>query len=172
MAARTMADQDQWHRRRRPDEVPTPVAVAVSDFCRRARAPAPAAEVRDALSLLSEEEDFRVPSVTDAEPAARPLGPYAVVDLLRGASPELAAERQKVGYYDLARALADAREQPAPAPLDAPPPPAPLAAASHTVKAPERQSAHPERRRAARAASLTVAERIAPRRREKRPLPE
>src|SRR5437762_84055 len=36
-----MADQDQWHRRRRPDEVPTPVAVAVSDFCRRARAPDP-----------------------------------------------------------------------------------------------------------------------------------
>src|SRR3954469_15919926 len=167
-----MVDQDQWHRRRRPDEVPTPVAVAVSDFCRRARAPAPAAEVRDALSLLSGDDDFRVPSVTDAEPAAQPLGPYAVVDLLRGTAPDLCAERQKVGYYDLARALADAREQPAPAPLDAPPPPpAPLRSESHAVEAPARESAHPERRRAARAASLTVAERIAPKRREKRPLP-
>src|SRR5438874_2679920 len=76
-----MADQDQWHRRRRPDEVPTPVAVAVSDFCRRARAPAPAAEIRDALSLLSGDEDFRVTSVTDAEPAAQPLGPEIRAEL-------------------------------------------------------------------------------------------
>ncbi|HEY8211212.1 MAG TPA: hypothetical protein VIG99_27195 [Myxococcaceae bacterium] len=147
------------------------MAVAVSDFCRRARAPAPAAEVRDALSLLSGDEDFRVPSVTDIEPAARPLGPYAVVDLLRGTAPELCAERQKVGYYDLARALADAREQPAPAPSDAPPPPPPASrrAEPHEIEAP---APEPERRGAARAASLSVAERIAPRRREKRPLPE
>jgi hypothetical protein len=167
-----MADQDQWHRRRRPDEVPTPVAVAVSDFCRRARAPAPAAEVRDALSLLSGDEDFRVTSVTDAEPAARPLGPYAVVDLLRGTAPELAAERQKVGYYDLARALADAREQPAPAPSEAPPP----LAAKPTSEPPPPRPSEPERRRGAKAKAeaeaSTVAERIAPRRREKRPLPE
>jgi len=160
-----MADLDQWHRRRRPDEVPTPVAVAVSDFCRRARAPAPAAEVRDALSLLSGDEDFRVSSVTDAEPAARPLGPYAVVDVLRGTAPELAAERQKVGYYELARALAEAREQPAPAPAEAPPPPPPPARA-----APASERDRP--RAASKAASQSVADRIAPRRREKRPLPE
>ena len=169
-----MADQDQWQRRRRPDEVPTPVAVAVSDFCRRARAPAPAAEVRDALSLLSEDEDFRVPSVTDAEPAARPLGPYAVVDLLRGTAPELCAERQKVGYYALARALADAREQPAAAPPDALPPlpPASRRDEAHGIEALAPAHPEPERRRAARTTALTVAERIAPRRREKRPLPE
>lgn len=161
-----MADLDQWQRRRRPDEVPTPVAVAVSDFCRRARAPAPAAEVRDALSLLSGDEDFRVTSVTDAEPPARPLGPYAVVDLLRGTSPELCAERQKVGYYELARALADAREQPAPAPAEAPPP-APPAPAPPAPK-PERERP----RAASKDATPSVAERIAPRRREKRPLPE
>jgi len=160
-----MAELDQWHRRRRPDEVPTPVAVAVSDFCRRARAPAPAAEVRDALSLLSGDEDFRVSSVTDAEPAARPLGPYAVVDLLRGTAPGLAAERQKVGYYELARALADAREQPAPAPAEAPPPQPPPA--PKPDPRPER-----ERRASKKPASQTVAERIAPRRREKRSLPE
>jgi hypothetical protein len=39
-----------WHRKRHPDDVPTPVAVAVSDFCRRARVPAPPALVRDALA--------------------------------------------------------------------------------------------------------------------------
>jgi len=141
------------------------VAVAVSDFCRRARAPAPAAEVRDALSLLGEDEDFRVPDLTGAEPAAQPLGPYAVVDVLRGTAPALAAERQKVGYYDLVRALADAREQPAPAPTEAPPPAPPPPGGAGRRAEPE-----PERRKGSKA--MTVAERIAPRRRERRPLPE
>src|SRR5688572_1368668 len=105
---------DDWKNRRTPDEVPTPVAVAVSDFCRRARARATAAEVRDALATLSPEEDFRVKSLTDEEPSAHPLGPFAVVDIVRGTPPALAAERQKVGYYDLARALAEARAAPLP----------------------------------------------------------
>lgn len=118
---------DEWTKRRRPDEVPTPVAVAVSDFCRRARARATAAEVRDALALLSEEEDFRVQALTGQEPPAHPLGPFAVVDILRGTAPPLAAERQKVGYYELARALAQTRAEPPPAapPSVAPPPAAP-----------------------------------------------
>ncbi|HYV47250.1 MAG TPA: hypothetical protein VFA20_20465, partial [Myxococcaceae bacterium] len=117
--------------------------------------------------LLSGDEDFRVSSVTDAEPAARPLGPYAVVDLLRGTAPELAAERQKVGYYELARALADAREQPAPAPAEAPPPAPPPAPKPD----PEPESERPAST-SKKPSSETVAERIAPRRREKRALPE
>jgi hypothetical protein len=97
-----------WERKRQPDDVPTPVAIAVSDFCRRAGAPASPREVRSALSAISEADDFRVRAVTDAEPAARPLGPYAVVDLARGTPPELAALRQRGGYYALVEEMLDA----------------------------------------------------------------
>ncbi|RKH03898.1 hypothetical protein D7X74_35850, partial [Corallococcus sp. CA047B] len=105
-----------WQRRRQPDDVPTPVAVAVSDFCRRAKAPAPAQEVREALALLSEEEDFRVRTLTDGEPETSPLGPFALVDILRGVPASLAAQRQTCGYYALAQELAQVREEKTPAP--------------------------------------------------------
>ncbi len=90
-----------WERKRQPDDVPTPVAIALSDFCRRAGVPASPRAVRSALSAISEAEDFRVRAVTDAEPAARPLGPYAVVDLVRGTPLDTAALRQRSGYYTL-----------------------------------------------------------------------
>lgn len=109
-----------WQRRRQPDDVPTPVAVAVSDFCRRAKAPAPAPEVREALALLAEDDDFRVRALTDAEPESSPLGPFAVVDILRGTAPALAAQRQACGFYDVARELAHVREQKTPPPAPAP----------------------------------------------------
>ncbi|HZI05888.1 MAG TPA: hypothetical protein VEZ71_17795, partial [Archangium sp.] len=108
-----------WQRQRQPDDVPTPVAVAVSDYCRRAKAPATPTEVREALALLSEDEDFRVRTLTDTEPQARPLGPFAVVDLLKGTAPELAAKRQECGYYAVVQELARVHEEkqpPAPAP--------------------------------------------------------
>ncbi|HVG57849.1 MAG TPA: hypothetical protein VNA24_04795, partial [Hyalangium sp.] len=92
-----------WQRRRQPEDVPTPVAVAVSDFCRRAKAMASPAEVREALALLSEDEDFRVRTLTDTEPEVSPLGPFAVVDMLRGTAPSLAAQRQACGYYAVAQ---------------------------------------------------------------------
>src|SRR5687767_168478 len=94
-----------WRRRREPEEVPTPVAVAVADFCRRAGAPAPPAEVRQALATLESEEDFRARMVADGEPLARPLGPWALVDVVRGAAPDLAAAREACGYYALVREL-------------------------------------------------------------------
>src|SRR4051794_29475282 len=94
-----------WQRRRQPDEVPTPVAVALSDFCRRARAQATATDVRQALSALSDEDDFRVKALTDSDPEARPLGPFAVVDMVLGTSATLAAQRESCGYYALAREL-------------------------------------------------------------------
>lgn len=108
-----------WQRRRQPDDVPTPVAVAVSDFCRRAKSPAPAPEVREALALLAEDDDFRVRALTDAEPEASPLGPFAVVDILRGTAPSLAAQRQACGFYDVARELAYVREEKTPPPAPA-----------------------------------------------------
>src|SRR3712207_5075228 len=95
-----------WQRRRQPDDVPTPVAVAVSDYCRRAKAASSPTEVREALALLSEEDDFRVRTLTDTEPEVSPLGPFGVVDILRGTPPSLAAQRQACGYYEVVQELA------------------------------------------------------------------
>lgn len=94
-----------WQRRRHPDDVPTPVAVAVSDYCRRAQSKASARDVREALSTLNPEDDFRVRALAEGEPDAKPLGPFAFVDVLLGASPALAAQREGCGYYELAREL-------------------------------------------------------------------
>jgi hypothetical protein len=157
---------DDWKKRRRPDEVPTPVAVAVSDFCRRARTRASAVEVREALAILSEEEDFRVKPLTDGEPPAHPLGPFAVVDILRGTPPQLAAERQKVGYYELARALADARAEPPPLSPAPPAPSAPPTPSAQRPASPAPPLPAPAAPPAAGAAGPgSVQDRIAPRRR-------
>ncbi len=100
-----------WQRRRSPDDVPTPLAVAVSDFCRRSGYSATPAEVREALSLLSEEEDFRVRALTDGEPKSQKLSPLAVIDVLSGSAEELAAARQACGYYGLVKQLVSERER-------------------------------------------------------------
>ncbi len=152
-----------WARKRSADEVPTPVAVAVSDFCRRAGAPAPPAEVRQALSTLGAEEDFRVRTLTDGEPPAQPLGPYAVVDVLGGTAPALAAQREACGYYQLVKGFLEAEAQalasnsPSPAPSGAPRE-RPSLATVHPTGASSAPSAASPR-------TPTVSERIAPRRR-------
>lgn len=157
-----------WQRRRNPDEVPTPVAVAVSDFCRRAGAQASAGEVREALALLSADEDFRVRALTDDEPKARPLGPFAVIDVLRGATEALAATRQTSGYYDVARELAQVRAEKTPVPTMAPGSPSlePAEQALASVLPP------PSRKeKQVRTAPPTMAEKIAPKKRERAAAP-
>src|SRR5262249_16143826 len=158
-----------WERKRQPDDVPTPVAVAVSDFCRRAGAPASPRAVREALSAIAEAHDFRVRAVTDAEPPVRPLGPFAVVDLARGTPAETTVLRERSGYYALVEellAVQDARTFPsvdtATRSSEAIPavqvrPAEPMAPSSPTPS-----SRGP---RSARKDEATVAERIAPRRR-------
>ncbi|NVI97421.1 hypothetical protein HV824_04710 [Myxococcus sp. AM009] len=149
-----------WQRRRQPDDVPTPVAVAVSDFCRRAKAPAPAPEVREALALLAEADDFRVRALTDGEPEASPLGPFAVIDILSGTQAAVAAQRQACGFYEVARELAHVREQRTPPPAPAEPTltfaPPPAAEASSGKKGGKASKEDLE---------ATVKERIAPRKR-------
>lgn len=158
----------QWQRRRQPDDVPTPVAVAVSDFCRRAKATASPTEVREALALLSEDEDFRVRTLTDTEPEASPLGPFALVDVLRGTAASLAAQRQACGYYEIVQELVRVREEKAPlkpAPLtpDVPsfaaPPPRPAPAGD------AEESSRGKAGKAARQEPESLQERIAPRKR-------
>ena len=171
-----------WERKRQPDDVPTPVAVAVSDFCRRAGAPASPRAVREALSALSDSEDFRIRLVTDGEPPVRPLGPFAVVDLARGTPADVAALRERSGYYALVeemlsldlRADSGAGEPAAAGRTSPAAPPAPAPAESAGAEpgtaagaSPERvdeRPAHLDRASEARTRG-TVAERIAPRRR-------
>ncbi len=153
-----------WQRRREPDQVPTPVAVALSDFCRRAGRKVPAAQVREALALLGESDDFRVLQLCEGEPEVEPLGPFAVIDVLFGTAPATAAQRESIGYYALARELSG-RTQPPPAP---PPPAKPKldtpAWKEATEKAKEERAG---KKRGKKEASLK--ERIAPKRRDKPP---
>ncbi|MBL8933109.1 MAG: hypothetical protein JNM69_01060 [Archangium sp.] len=143
-----------WKRKRHPDDVPTPIAVAVADFCRRAKAPASPAIVREALALLTDEQDVRVRSITDAEPKAIPLGPFAVVDLVKGTPVGTAAERQSSGYYEMARVAAEDEDE-----VEAPS--APAKAPAPRPSAPKRAANKPREPRV----RLTVAERIAPKKR-------
>jgi hypothetical protein len=84
---------------RTPDEVPTPLAIAVADFCRRAGRPSEPGVVRLALARLRPDQDKFVRVIVDAEPEAKPLGPDALVDHVRGLSVQEAARREEDGYY-------------------------------------------------------------------------
>jgi hypothetical protein len=153
-----------WQRQRQPDDVPTPVAVAVSDYCRRAKSPATPTEVREALALLSEAEDFRVRTLTDTEPQARPLGPFAVVDVLKGTAPDLAAKRQECGYYEVVQELARVHEEKRP-PAPAPSPDVPTFATPAAPRAAVPDPVPARRERAAKSSGETLQARIAPRKR-------
>ncbi|MBZ4411137.1 hypothetical protein K8640_23255 [Myxococcus sp. XM-1-1-1] len=152
-----------WQRRRQPDDVPTPVAVAVSDFCRRAKSPAPAPEVREALALLAEDDDFRVRALADGEPETSPLGPFAVVDILQGTAPAVAAQRQSCGFYDVARELAYVREQKTPKPAPAASPAIPSFATP--APQPSGDGASKAAKKGAKAEEPSILERIAPKKR-------
>lgn len=149
----------RWERKRDPDSVPTPVAIALSDYCRRAQSPAAPSEVRAALSLLTEDDDFRVRSLAESDPQASPLGPFAVVDVLGGTLPALAAQRQSLGYYQVAEELVEERARKA---LPAPPP-LPTATPVFARSAPDPAPTRSERR--AKEKELSVSEKIAPRKR-------
>lgn len=109
----------EWQRKRRPEDVPAPVAIALADYCRRAENPSDPDQVREALSVLTAGDDGQVRALAETEPAVKPLGPFAAIDLLMGTPARLAAERQRTGYYDLVRQLVGSRS-PDPAP-SAPP---------------------------------------------------
>lgn len=142
-------------RKRHPLDVPTPVAVALADFCRRAQAPVDPRTVRDALSLLSADQDERVLKLSASEPLAKPLGPYAVVEILeQSASAHAVAERQLAGEWDHVE-LADV-------PL-APQPSSPAAAAQPQTPAAFEEPDAPRKKRERKP---TVEARIAPKRRK------
>jgi hypothetical protein len=146
-------------RKRLPEDVPTPVAVAVSDFCRRAKAPASPGLVRDALALLDDADDDRVRELADSEPTAR-LGPFAVVDVILGTRTSVAAEREESGYYDEVRRAT--REQ---KPKQTPKTPIAIVSAARSGPASTLTPTRRERETGSRAKKPTLKERIAPHKR-------
>jgi len=122
-------------RKRHPLDVPAKVAVALADFCRRAGAVVDPRTVRDALSLLEASQDERVLKLAATEPLAKPLGPFAVVEILEtNASAHEVAQRQSEGAYAQVD-LKDVEEQIVSSPS---PPPQPSPQASASEKKPRR----------------------------------
>lgn len=141
-----------WQRKRHPEDVPTPVAVALADFCRRAKAPASPGLVRDALALLGADDDDRVRQLADSEPEGK-VGPFGVIDLLQGTKLATAVKRQAEGFYDDIRKKAEESAIPERLePTEDAPAPAPAPRASAPKKAP------PKKRE-------TMRDRIAPKKR-------
>ncbi|WP_323389118.1 hypothetical protein [Myxococcus qinghaiensis] len=109
--------------------------------------------------MLLEDDDFRVRALTDAEPETTPLGPFAVVDILKGTAPTVAAQRQSCGYYDVARELAYVREEKTPKPT-------PAADPSFALPAAKPAESSGKAKKASKAEeAATVQERIAPKKR-------
>jgi hypothetical protein len=91
-------------------------------WCAEAGRQAGPALIRRALSGLSWDELLAVKALLAGPPPARPLGPFALADIARGAPADVAAEREREGRYapEEAEEAADGDALPAP-----PPPPRP-----------------------------------------------
>ncbi len=68
-------------------------------WCAEAGRHAVPAEIRRALAALSWDELLVAKALLADPPPVRPLGPSALVDIARGAPPEVAAEREREGRY-------------------------------------------------------------------------
>lgn len=84
---------------RDPAGVATPLAIALTDFCRRAGRLAPPDDVRRALARLTPGDDARLARLLEKAPAAKPLGPEAAIDLFLGLPASEASSREESGFY-------------------------------------------------------------------------
>jgi hypothetical protein len=73
--------------------------VRVARWCAEAGRHAGAAEIRAALGGLGRDEILALRAVVADPPPARPLGPFALADIVRGAPADIAAERERAGRY-------------------------------------------------------------------------
>jgi len=108
-------------------DVDAELAERVARWCAEAGRRSAAAEIRRALAPLGWDDLLSVRALLADPPPARPLGPFALVDIARGVAPELAAEREREGRYRIEEEPAQAATDTAPSP--APPPPRRRAAA-------------------------------------------
>jgi hypothetical protein len=89
-----------WQQQRNPEDVPTPVAVALADYCRRNKMPSTPKRIRAALAMISEHEDGLVKQIADGEAQHQGLGPMALVDIVKGTALGTVRQRQEDGVYD------------------------------------------------------------------------
>lgn len=82
-------------------DVPRDVIDDVRGACARTGRPADEVEVRRALAALSPAEQEAVQRLARGPAPAKPLGPDAFVDVMRGVDPQVAAARELGGYYQL-----------------------------------------------------------------------
>jgi hypothetical protein len=75
------------------------VVQRVRRWCAEAGREAAPAEIRAALGALSWDEMLAVKALLADPPPARPLGPFALADIARGAPADLAADRERSGRY-------------------------------------------------------------------------
>jgi hypothetical protein len=82
-------------------------------WCAEAGREAAPAHVRAALGALSWAELVAARAVLADPPPSRPLGPFALADIARGAPADVAAERERSGRYGSALAEVEAHAKPA-----------------------------------------------------------
>lgn len=80
-------------------EVDPELAERITRWCAQAGRQAGRSEIRRAVGPLGWNELLAVRALLADPPPARPLGPFALVDIARGVPPELAAEREREGRY-------------------------------------------------------------------------
>jgi hypothetical protein len=80
-------------------EIEPEVVERVRRWCAEAGRQAGTGEIRAALGALSWDELLHAKSLLADPPPARPLGPYALADMARGAPADLAADREREGRY-------------------------------------------------------------------------
>jgi hypothetical protein len=89
----------------------------VSRWCAEAGRQTGPAEIAAALAPLSWDELLAVRALLADAPPARPLGPFALADIARGAPADVAAEREREGRYRSEEGAAAVPEAPPPAPV-------------------------------------------------------
>jgi hypothetical protein len=95
-------------------DVDAELAERVARWCAEAGRQSASAEILRALAPLGWDDLLSVRALLADPPPARPLGPFALVDIARGVAPEIAAEREREGRY---------RREEAPEQAGTPPPP-------------------------------------------------
>ncbi|BDG06413.1 Fis family transcriptional regulator [Anaeromyxobacter oryzae] len=101
-------------------ELDAEILERVARWCAEAGRQTGAAEIRAALGALGWDELLAVRALLADPPPARPLGPFALADLARGAPADVAAERERAGRYRREIEPEVAPEAPAPERVRAP----------------------------------------------------
>jgi hypothetical protein len=117
-------------------EIDAELVERVTRWCADAGRQAGAREIHAALAKLSWDELLHARALLADAPPARPLGPFALADMARGAPADLAAEREREGRYRMAAEEAEgtATAPGAEAPAPRAPSPRPRRASGRTRK--------------------------------------